>query len=69
MEFTLCGKMDFPNHKQLHLAERIRSLWEQILSFKSSFHFERERNRREPLLDPTLSHFDVRNFSAFWLRH
>ena len=31
---------DFPLHKELHSKERIRSLWEQILSFKRSSHFE-----------------------------
>ena len=32
--------------KELLLKERIRSLWEQILSFKRSSHFEKERNCR-----------------------
>ena len=29
-------------HKELLLKERIRSLWEQILSFKRSSHFEKD---------------------------
>ena len=32
-EVTLCGKSDFPYHKELLLKKRIRFLWEQILSF------------------------------------
>ena len=32
----------FPYHKGLLLNERIRSLWEQILSFKRSPYFERD---------------------------
>ena len=47
---------DFPNHKEQLLKERIRSLWEQILSFEilsfKSSHFEKGRNWRELLLDP-----------------
>ena len=34
----------FPYHKKLLLKARICSLWEQILSFKRSSHFEKERN-------------------------
>ena len=30
----LSGKRDFPYHKELLLKERIRSLWEQILSLR-----------------------------------
>ena len=30
-------------HKELLLKERIRFLWEQILSFKRSSHFEKGR--------------------------
>ena len=30
---TLCGKSKFPYYKELLIKERIRSLWEQILSF------------------------------------
>ena len=63
----LCGKSDFPYHKELLLKERFYSLWEQILSFN----FEKGRNDREPLLDPVYiqSPFDVRklylkNFSG-----
>ena len=37
------------------LKERIRSLWEQILPFKRSSHFEKGRNRRESLLIPVVS--------------
>ena len=45
----------FPYLKELILKERIRSLWEQILSFKRSSHFEKGRNCREPLLDTVVS--------------
>ena len=38
------GKSDFPYNKELLLKERIRSLWEQILSFKTSSHFEKGHN-------------------------
>ena len=48
-------KRDFPYHKELLLKERIRSLWEQILSNKRSSHFEEGRNWRESLLDPVVS--------------
>ena len=41
-EATLeCGKSDFPYNKELLLKERICSLWELILSFKRSSHFEK----------------------------
>ena len=43
MELTLCGKNDFPYLNDLLLKERIRSLWEQILSFKRSSNTERDR--------------------------
>ena len=46
---------DSPYLKKLLLKERIRSLWEQILSFKRSFHFGKERNCRESLLDTVVS--------------
>ena len=46
---------DFPYHKELLLKERIRSLWEQIFSFRTSSHFEKGRNWRESLLDPVVS--------------
>ena len=55
---------DFPYHKELLLKERIRSLWEQILYFKRSSHFEKGHNWREPLLDPVDS-----LWCGFWLRH
>ena len=45
-------KSDFPYYKELLIKERIRSLWEQILFFKRSFHFEKGHNWRESLLDP-----------------
>ena len=35
--------------------EGIRSLWEQILSFKRSSHFEKGRNCSESLLDTVVS--------------
>ena len=34
-------KGDFPCHKELLLKDRIRSLWEQNLSFKRSSHYEK----------------------------
>ena len=37
-------KSDFPYLKELLLKERIRSLWEQTLSFKRSSHLEKGRN-------------------------
>ena len=43
-EVTLCGKSDFPYHKELLLKERIHSLWEQILSYKRSSYFEKGSN-------------------------
>ena len=52
---TQGSKRDFPNHKELLLKERIHSLWEQILSFKRSSHFEKGRNCREFLLDTIVS--------------
>ena len=51
----------FPCHKELLLKERIRFLWEQILSFKRSSHYEKGLTWRESLLDPVVS-FGVRNF-------
>ena len=50
-----CGKSDFPYQKELLLKERIRSLWEQILPFKRSSHFEKGRNWKVSLLDPVVS--------------
>ena len=41
--------------KELLLKERICSLWEQILSFKRSSHFEKGRNWKESLLDTVVS--------------
>ena len=38
------GKNGFPYQKELLLKKRIRSLWEQILSFKRSSYFEKGRN-------------------------
>ena len=35
---------DFPYNKELLLKERICSLWEQILSFNTSSHFEKGHN-------------------------
>ena len=46
---------DFPYYKELLIKERICFLWEQILSFKRSSHFEKGRNCREPLLDTVVS--------------
>ena len=51
MELTKCVTSDFPYIKDLLLKERIRSLWEQILFFKRSSHFEKGHNCRESLLD------------------
>ena len=48
-------KSDFPFHKELLLKERIRSPWEQILSFKRGFHFENGRKYRKSLLDPVVA--------------
>ena len=45
----------------LVLKERIRFLWDQILFFKRSSHFEKGRNLRESLFDTVFS-FDVLNF-------
>ena len=67
MEVALCGKSDFPNHKELLLKERIRSLWEQILSFKRSSHFEKGRNWRESLLDPVVSLWCLMYHLVEWL--
>ena len=53
-EVTLYGKSDFLLNQELFLKERIRSLWEQILSFKRSSHFEKRHTWREPLLDPVV---------------
>ena len=46
---------DGPYTKELLLKERIHSLWEQILSFKRSSHFEKGRNWRESLLVQVVS--------------
>ena len=48
-------KIYFPCHKEHLLMERIRSLWEQILSIKRSSHFEKRCKWRESLLDPVVS--------------
>ena len=44
MEGTLYGKSEIPFRKEPLFKDRIRSLWEQILSFKRSSHFEKGRN-------------------------
>ena len=43
-EVTQCGKSNLSYHKELRLKERIRSLWEQVLSFKRSSHFGKGRS-------------------------
>ena len=48
-------------YKELLLKDRIRFLWEQILSFKRSSHFEKGRKWTESLLTQ-YPPFDVRNF-------
>ena len=48
-------KVFFPYLKVLLLKETIHSLYEQIISFKISSHFEIGRNCREPLLDTVVS--------------
>ena len=45
---------DFLYRKELLVKERIHYLWEKILSFKRSSHFEKGRNWRESLLDPVV---------------
>ena len=60
-EVVECDKSDFSYYKELLIKKRIRSLWEQILSFKRSSHFEKGRNRRESLFDPVASLY-VRNY-------
>ena len=42
-DHSMC-KSDLSYRKELLLKERIRSLWEQILFFKKSSHFEEGRN-------------------------
>ena len=42
--FYLVRNIDFPFQKELLLKECIRSLWEQILSFKRGSHYEKGRN-------------------------
>ena len=37
-------KRDFPYYKELLIKERIRYLWEEVLSFKKGSHFEKGRN-------------------------
>ena len=51
----LMCKSDSPYHKELLIKERIRSLWEQFLSFKRSSYLEKERNGRESMFDPVVS--------------
>ena len=48
-------KVNFHTLKELLLKERIRSLWEQILVFNRSSHFEKGHNCRESLLDTVVS--------------
>ena len=50
------------------LHGRIRSLWEQILSFKRSSHFEKGRSCGEPLLDTVVSLFSVLATPLFFNR-
>ena len=52
METNLC---DCPYRNALLLKEGIRSLWDEILSFKSSTDFEKGRNWRESPLVPVVS--------------
>ena len=49
------GKSDFPYSKELLRKERLRSLWEQILSFKRNSFFEAGSNGRESLLNSVVS--------------
>ena len=51
----ICGKSDFPCHKELLLKQMILSLCERILSFKRSSHYEKGRNWIESRLDPVVS--------------
>ena len=55
-----CDKSDFSYYKELLIKERIRSLWEQILSFKRSSHLKRDVIEENNCLIQ-LSPFDVRN--------
>ena len=52
---TQGSKSGFPYLKELFLKKRIRSLWERILFFKRSSHFENGRDCRESLLDTVVS--------------
>ena len=54
-EIVKCGDSVVPYYKGLLLKQSIRSLWEQIFSFKWSHHFE-----KEPNCSFQLSPFDVR---------
>ena len=57
---------DFPYRKGLLLKVRIRSLFEQILSFKRSSHFEKDAI--ENITDRYSSlPFDVRNLSSSYI--
>ena len=48
-------KRDFPFYKELLIKESIRSPWEQILSFKRSFHFKRDAIEENHCLYPVVS--------------
>ena len=56
-------------HKELLLKERIRSLWEQILSFKRSAYFGKGTQLK--IISACSSSLPLMcvTFSAFWLRH
>ena len=51
--------------RELLMKERIRSFWEQILSYMKSFYFEINRG---PIEENSLPLMCI-TFSAFWLRH
>ena len=53
-----------PYYKELLIKERIRSIWEQILSFQRSSHFEKGSHWRESLLDPVVSLWVCNFFSV-----
>ena len=48
-------KVIFPIHKELLIKEKIRSLWEQIISFKRSSHLRRDVAVEKSLLDTVVS--------------
>ena len=51
---SFCDKTDFPDYKELLIKERIRSIWEQILSFKIISHLKSDAIEKS-LLDPVVS--------------